>query len=96
MTHEAAMALSASLVEAGIGHTIGVGIHDELMPPVQCRVDVPIPRRYSGGIGPAINKLEAIADEHKLILGTDMLGNGLTFSTPAHAEGLARRLGGAG
>lgn len=96
MTHEAAMALSTSLVEAGIGHTIGVGIHDELMPAVQCRVDVPIPRRYSGGIGPAIAELERIANEHELVLGTDMLGNGLTFSTQAGAADIRRTLGGAG
>lgn len=94
MHHELAIALSRSLAEAGIAHSLQVGYHENMAPPVQCYVSLPIPRRYNGGIGAAIARLEEIAEANGLVLGTGMMNEGLTFSTPTHAEELERRLKG--
>lgn len=93
MQHDVALALSRSLADAAIAHTIQIGYHENMPPPVQCRVDLAIPRRYNGGIGAAIARLEEIAAEHGLVLATAMMNDGLTFSTPTHAEELERRVG---
>lgn len=93
MHHDVAIALSRSLADAGIAHTIQAGYHENMAPPVQCRVDLAIPRRYNGGIGAAIARLEELAEEHGLVLATGIMNEGLTFSTPIHAQELERRLG---
>jgi hypothetical protein len=87
VTHEKAVALSADLAAAGISHTLQVGFHEQHAPPVQCRVDLGIPRRYSGGIGEAVRALEEIASRHELVLATSLLGDGLTFSTSDKTPG---------
>jgi hypothetical protein len=91
MNHETAVKLSRALTEAAIAHTIQVGYHAELNPPVQCRVDLAMPRRYDGGVSEALKEIEAIGEEFGLVLATAMMGDGLTFSTPTPAELLRQR-----
>ena len=87
MTHETAIALSADLIAEGISHTVEVGWHENMNPPVQCRVDVALPRRYSGGLSAAIRTLEVIGETHGLVLAHGFMGNDLTFSTPDKTAG---------
>lgn len=82
MTPETAYALSRDLLVAGISHTIQVGYHENLVPQEQCRIDLPIPRRYDGGLSAAMLRLEEIGARHGLTLATGMMGDGLTFSSP--------------
>src|ERR1043166_333370 len=90
MTHEVAMKLSAALIEAAISHTVFVGWHEDMHPQVQCRVDLPIPRRYSGGVSEAVRAIEVIGETLGLELATSFMGDGLTFSTPTPGELLQR------
>ncbi len=87
MTHETAVALSADLIAEGIGHTIAVGWHENMNPPEQCRVDVFMPRRYSGGLAAAIKRMEEIGERHGVVLTTAIASNDLTFSTPDRTPG---------
>ena len=91
MNHDTAMKLSAALSEAGVSHTIFVGIHENMMPPVQCTIDVRIPRRYDGGVAAAVRAIEVIGEQLGLVLATSMMGEGLTFSTPTPGELLRQR-----
>lgn len=84
--------LSRRLAEEGVNHTIQVGVYPNMLPEVQCRVDVPLSRRYSGGLGEWITRLEGIAGEHDLVLGTAFMGEGLTFSTKTETDALLEKL----
>jgi hypothetical protein len=86
MNHETAWKLSQALAEAGIAHTLECGYHENANPPVQCRVDVRIPRRYDGGVAAAVKAIEVIGEQLGLVLATSMMGEGLTFSTPTPGE----------
>lgn len=86
VTYEQAQKLSAALVDACISHSLIVGYHQDMAQQVQCRVDLAMPRRYSGGLAAAFTKLEEIGKAHGLQLGTSIMGAGLTFSSePAAA-----------
>ncbi len=94
MTFEVAQALSLTLAKLGVSHTIQVGHHDKFapegpsaVPAIHCRVDLGIPRAYSGGLSQAILDLEGAAAEHGLVLSTGIMGDGLTFSTPPPTPG---------
>lgn len=89
MTHETAIALSADLTAAGISHTIQVGIYEKMVPQVQCRVDVVMPRILDGFLGAAIVEMEGIGARHGLVLHPPILGEGLTYSTKPQ-QGLLR------
>jgi len=82
VTHDTAMLVSSALAAEGVAHTVEVGYHPDHNPPVQCRVDVRVPRRISGGLSAAVRKLEEIGEQFGLVLETALMGDGLTYSTP--------------
>lgn len=94
MTIDQAHALSKSLAAAGVPHVLEVGIHPNMAPEVQCRIDIRMPRRYHGGIGAAISTIESIGEKHGMVLHNSLASEGLTFSTKAHADELMARLRG--
>lgn len=91
MNFETQQRLSARLAFFGFTHTVQVGRHDKFapegdtsFPEIHCRVDLGIPRGYDGGLAARIAQLEEVAAEFGLILATGIMGDGLTFSTPAN------------
>lgn len=80
MTHDKAIEISRALAEAGISHTITIGIAENYVPRVSAHVELPALRRIRGGIREAVIELDDLATAHGLVLETTLLSHGITFS----------------
>jgi hypothetical protein len=77
MTHEEVWALSARLVELGQSHTVTVGVHDELNPRVNCRIQLHIP---PGGI--TLERLNRLELDTAYEVELSFLDNGIYLRKP--------------
>lgn len=88
MTHETAIALSTDLLAAGFSHTLSVGIFEDMVPSINCSVNLALPSRYDETLAEAVSVLEQIANRHDLQLVSSQLSGGLSFQTPRPGGGV--------